>query len=158
MEIYCYTKQGDRIGPVTKEGLIELAESGILTANSTIEANGKKYQANSISYLKTIFEKSVGVSDSFAENLFTSSETLRKCAYFIFVSGVITLVVAIFRWLAMDSSNPYAGAVVNSLFNTGIVLIITSQVFFFFSHLGKLFAAQYKQNKEYWERSKNNPR
>lgn len=58
MDIYCYTKQGDKIGPVTKEGLIELAESGILTEESTIEANGKKYIAGQVPSFAQIFKKS----------------------------------------------------------------------------------------------------
>jgi hypothetical protein len=172
MEIYFFNREGRKLGPFTPIQFRSLVTTGDVTPETTVEVDGRRFPASKV---KGIEFRHVGPnshrgssqisnhseheeSDLFAENLFLSSSTLRSCAYFIFVSGVLTLIIAISRWLTMDSSEPFAKAAVNSWINTGIIMIITAQVFFFFSHLGNLLAAQYKQNKEYWERSKNNPK
>ena len=171
MEIYFFNKEGRKLGPFTPIQFRCLVTTGDVTSETTVEVDGRRFPASKI---KGIEFKHVGSdtfrgpdnsqrsnhseyeeSDLFAENLFLSSSTLRGCAYFIVVSGVTTLIIAILRWLTMDSEEPFARATVNSWINTGIILIITAQVFFFLSHLGNLFAAQYRQNKKY--REKNNP-
>lgn len=171
MEIYFFNKEGRKLGPFTPIQFRCLATTGDVTSETTVEVDGRRFPASKIKGIEFKHIESDSFrgpdnsqmsnhseheeSDLFAENLFSSSSTLRGCAYFIVISGAITLVVAIANWLTMDDSNPFAAATVNSLFNTGIILIITAQVFFFLSHLGNLFAAQYRQNKKY--REKNNP-
>ena len=57
MEIYYYGKNGEKIGPVTKEGLLNLAEVGVVTAETTFEVGGRKYKGKHIKNLRPIFEK-----------------------------------------------------------------------------------------------------
>lgn len=57
MEIYYFGKNGEKIGPLTKEGLLNLAEVGVVTAETTFEVGGKKYKGKYIKNLRPIFEK-----------------------------------------------------------------------------------------------------
>ncbi len=57
MEIFYFNTQGEKIGPVTKEGLISLAEAGTVTQETVFEINGKKVRGKHIKNLRPIFEK-----------------------------------------------------------------------------------------------------
>ena len=56
MEIYYFGTDGQKIGPLTKEGLIRLAEAGIVTEQTAFEVNGKKVKGKHIKNLRPIFE------------------------------------------------------------------------------------------------------
>ena len=83
MEIFYFNTQGEKIGPITKEVLINLAEAGTVTQETVFEINGKKVRGKHIKNLRPIFEKveaagqdppnttdsadSAGAADSFPE-------------------------------------------------------------------------------------------
>lgn len=56
MEIYYFGTDGQKIGPLTKEGLIRLAEAGIVTEQTAFEVNGKRVKGKHIKNLRPIFE------------------------------------------------------------------------------------------------------
>ena len=57
MEIFYFNTQGEKIGPITKEELISLAEAGAVTQETVFEINGKKVRGKHIKNLRPIFEK-----------------------------------------------------------------------------------------------------
>ena len=57
MEIFYFNTQGEKIGPITKEVLINLAEAGTVTRETVFEINGKKVRGKQIKNLRPIFEK-----------------------------------------------------------------------------------------------------
>lgn len=48
MEIYYFGTNGEKIGPVTKEGLSKLIESGVVVESTKLQVNGKQYIAGQI--------------------------------------------------------------------------------------------------------------
>ena len=57
MEIFYFNTQGEKIGPITKEGLINLAEAGVITEETVFEISGKKVKGKHIKNLRPIFER-----------------------------------------------------------------------------------------------------
>lgn len=56
MEIYYFGTNGEKVGPVTKEGLIRLAEAGIVTEQTDFEVNEQRVKGRHIKNLRPIFE------------------------------------------------------------------------------------------------------
>lgn len=48
MEIYYFGTNGEKVGPVTKEGLSKLIESGVVVESTKLQVNGKQYIAGQI--------------------------------------------------------------------------------------------------------------
>ena len=48
MEIYYFGTNGEKVGPVTKEALFRLIESGVVVASTRLIVNGKNYTAGQI--------------------------------------------------------------------------------------------------------------
>lgn len=57
MEIYYFGTNGEKVGPVTKEGLSKLIESGVVVESTKLQVNGKQYIAGQIQSLSPLFEK-----------------------------------------------------------------------------------------------------
>ena len=60
MEIYYFGINGEKVGPVTKEELVNLAKAGVVTEQTALEINGKKVKGNHIKNLLPIFETQKG--------------------------------------------------------------------------------------------------
>ncbi|MBQ3387680.1 MAG: DUF4339 domain-containing protein [Thermoguttaceae bacterium] len=57
MEIYYFGTNGEKIGPITKEGLLNLAQAGVISEETRFEVGGKKYKGKQIKNLRPIFEQ-----------------------------------------------------------------------------------------------------
>ena len=60
MEIYYFGTNGEKIGPITKEGLLNLAQAGVISEETRFEVGGKKYKGKQIKNLRPIFERLKG--------------------------------------------------------------------------------------------------
>ncbi len=56
MEIFYFGTDAQKIGPLTKEGLIRLAEAGVVTEQTDFEVNGQRVKGRHIKNLRPIFE------------------------------------------------------------------------------------------------------
>ena len=57
MDIFYFNTQGEKIGPITREGLVRLAEAGVVSQTTIFEINGQKVKGKHIKNLRPIFEK-----------------------------------------------------------------------------------------------------
>ena len=57
MEIYYFGTNGEKVGPVTKKGLINLAKVGAITEQTVFEVDGQKVKGKHIKNLRPIFEE-----------------------------------------------------------------------------------------------------
>ena len=57
MEIYYFGTNGEKIGPITKEGLLNLAQAGVISEETRFEVGGKRYKGKQIKNLRPIFEQ-----------------------------------------------------------------------------------------------------
>lgn len=48
MEIYYFGNKGEKVGPITKEGLVNLAKAGVVTEQTAFEINGKTVKGKHI--------------------------------------------------------------------------------------------------------------
>ena len=64
MEIFYFNTQGEKIGPITKEGLVNLAKAGVVGEQTVFEIGGKKVKGKHIKNLRPIFEGRSAVAPS----------------------------------------------------------------------------------------------
>ena len=57
MEIYYFGTNGEKVGPVTKEGLSKLIESGVVVESTKLQVNGKQYIAGQIPTIAQLINK-----------------------------------------------------------------------------------------------------
>lgn len=57
MEIYYFGTNGEKVGPVTKEGLSKLIEAGVVVESTKLTVNGKDYIAGQIPSIAQLIEK-----------------------------------------------------------------------------------------------------
>ena len=57
MKIYYFGTNGEKVGPIKKDGLVNLAKAGVVTEHTSFEVDGKRIKGRHIKNLRSIFEE-----------------------------------------------------------------------------------------------------